>query len=91
MCSVPAWERFRAGPSHSASTSQARLHQSQASLQALEARQQLTALLNASQAWDPGTVLAALQGTDLWQERVTVHERVRIAPPDGRAPHRGRA
>ena len=87
MCSVPAWERVRAGSSRSASASQARLHQSEASLQALEARQQLAAHLNASQAWDPGTVLAALQGTDLWQERVTVHERVRITPPDVQAPY----
>lgn len=73
-CSFPVWERVRSVPGRS--SSQARLHQSGTGLQAAEARQQLASHLTASQAWDPGTVLHALQGTDLWQERVTVHERV---------------
>ena len=68
-CSLPEWEQARLSRTASAGML---LHS-----QLAEARQRLLAHLDTSRLWLPSPVLQRLQGTDLWQEQVAVHHRVR--------------
>ena len=69
QCSTPAWQRARVRRSGSVDA--------QALLQQSQARDRLLAALQASQLWDAQAALLRLQGSELWQETVVVHQRVR--------------
>lgn len=64
---MPAWERAKFRRTQTLGDLAAQ--------QLGEARAKLNAAMHASEQWDATAVLQLLQGTDLWEERVLVHNQ----------------